>query len=148
MRLYRSRSLHGASVGLLVTLMLACPVCAQTSRGTVSGTVLDSSGLVLFGSSIELTNIDTNSVRTAATNSAGIYRFDAVDLGRYTIKISMQCFKGLPLLSLPSNSHCSKCFFSSRVISCRRSSSPNCSSNCRRIRFGNTRQICPDLSFD
>ena len=101
MRLYRSQSLHDASVGLLVMLMLACPVCAQTSRGTVSGTVLDSSGLVLFGSSIELTNIDTNVVRTVTTNNAGIYRFDAVDLGRYTIKINIQGFKAFIQESFP-----------------------------------------------
>jgi hypothetical protein len=32
-------------------------------------------------------------VRTTSTNSAGIYRFDAVDLGRWRIKISMRGFK-------------------------------------------------------
>ena len=93
MRLYRSQSLHGASVGLLVMLMFAGPVYAQTSRGTVSGTVLDSSGGLIFGGGVELTNPATGVVRNTVTNSAGIYRFDAVDLGTYKIKISMQGFK-------------------------------------------------------
>src|SRR5512136_784494 len=93
MRLYRSQSLYGGSVGLLLMLMLACPVYTQTSRGTVSGTVLDSSGGIIFGGAVELTNPATGVARNTITNSAGIYRFDAVDLGAYKIKISIQGFK-------------------------------------------------------
>ena len=52
--------------------ILSFPAHAQTSRGTVSGTVLDSSGAVIPGSVVELMNVDTGVVRTTATNGAGI----------------------------------------------------------------------------
>jgi hypothetical protein len=74
--------------------VLLSPVShGQTSRGTVSGTVLDISRGLIFGGAVELTNPATGVVRTTVTNSAGIYRFDAVDLGTYKIKIGMQGFK-------------------------------------------------------
>ena len=63
MRMNLSRALHGASVLFLLILLLAFPTYAQTSRGTVSGTVSDSSGAVIFGSIVELTNPDTGVVR-------------------------------------------------------------------------------------
>ena len=85
--------LRGSYVVFLLVLLLAFPAHAQTSRGTVSGTVLDSSGAVIPDSIVELTNPDTGIARTTTTNGAGIYRFDAVDLGPYKIKISMQGFK-------------------------------------------------------
>jgi hypothetical protein len=78
---------------LIVSLLFSCTAYSQTSRGSVSGTVLDSSGAVIVGSSVGLTNPDTGVVRTTNTNGAGIYRFDAVDLGRYSLKISMQNFR-------------------------------------------------------
>jgi hypothetical protein len=87
------RALHGPSAVVLMLCLLLFPAQAQTSRGTVTGTVLDSSGGVIPSSVVELTNVDTGVVRTTTTNGAGIYRFDAVDLGMYRIKISIQGFK-------------------------------------------------------
>jgi hypothetical protein len=94
-------ALRGASVLFLLIALLVFPAHAQTSRGTVSGTVMDSSGAVVPGSTVELNNPDTGVVRTTTTNGAGIYRFDAVDLGRYKIKISMQGFKAFLYESFP-----------------------------------------------
>jgi hypothetical protein len=76
-------------IGLFaVSLLLAVLAQAQTSRGTVSGTVTDPSGSVVVGASIELLRIATGSRRMATTNGAGIYRFEAVDLGTYELKIA------------------------------------------------------------
>jgi hypothetical protein len=66
---------------------------AQTSRGTVSGTVTDPSGAVVMGAAINLTSTETGVQRSATSNEAGIYRFDAVDLGRYEIKVTQQGFR-------------------------------------------------------
>lgn len=81
---------------LLIAVMLfvmSAPVFAQTSRGTVTGTVTDPQGAIIQGATAELKNTLTNQTRTATTNDAGIYRFDAVDLGVYDVKISAQGFK-------------------------------------------------------
>ena len=64
-------------------LLLAVFAQAQTSRGTVSGTVTDPSASVVAGASVELLQIATGLRRMATTNGAGIYRFEAVDLGTY-----------------------------------------------------------------
>src|ERR1041384_2339294 len=58
---------------------------AQTSRGTVSGTVTDTNNAVIAGATITLTNTQTTVTRTTTTNGDGFYRFDAVDLGNYTV---------------------------------------------------------------
>jgi outer membrane receptor protein involved in Fe transport len=58
---------------------------AQTSRGTVSGTVTDTNNAVVAGATITLTNTQTTVTRTTTTNNEGFYRFDAVDLGNYTV---------------------------------------------------------------
>ena len=57
----------------------------QSSRGSVSGTISHTSGAVIGGASAVLTHSDTDISRTAISNEAGIYRFDAVELGIYEI---------------------------------------------------------------
>jgi outer membrane receptor protein involved in Fe transport len=73
--------------------LLATPVFAQTSRGTISGTVTDAQGSVIVGARVLLTSKGTGVARSTITNSAGIYRFDAVDLSTYTLKIDQSGFK-------------------------------------------------------
>ncbi len=77
---------------IAMLLGLALVVQAQTSRGTVSGTVADTTGAVIHGATITLTNNETTLSRTAVTNDAGFYRFDAVDLGTYSLGITATGF--------------------------------------------------------
>lgn len=65
---------------------------AQTSRGIVSGTVKDPNGAVVPGATVTLINDSTAGTRTATTNDEGFYRFDAVDLGNYSVKITAPTF--------------------------------------------------------
>jgi len=65
---------------------------AQTSRGTVSGVIKDQTGAVISGSTVTLTNTDTTVERTATTNDEGFYRFDAVDLGNYSVRVAAPNF--------------------------------------------------------
>lgn len=76
-----------------VALVAAITVSAQTSRGTVSGSVTDPNGAVVAGAEVELKNSATNYVRTVTTNDSGLYRFDAVDLGTYELTIKAKGFK-------------------------------------------------------
>ncbi|MGH9754970.1 MAG: carboxypeptidase regulatory-like domain-containing protein, partial [Blastocatellia bacterium] len=76
----------------LVFFSLSLVTFAQTSRGTVSGTVTDPTGAVISGANVTLTNTATTVSRSSVTNSAGLYRFDAVDLGDYTIKFTATGF--------------------------------------------------------
>ncbi|HEX9629728.1 MAG TPA: carboxypeptidase regulatory-like domain-containing protein, partial [Pyrinomonadaceae bacterium] len=80
-----------------VALALLCAVTslAQTSRGTVTGLVTDQNGSVVPAADVELKNSQTNQNRTTTTNDSGLYRFDAVDLGVYTLTIKAQGFKAI-----------------------------------------------------
>ena len=78
---------------LLCALFSAAFVAnAQTSRGTVSGTVTDTNNAVVAGATITLTNTQTTVTRTTTTNNEGFYRFDAVDLGNYTVTLAATGF--------------------------------------------------------
>lgn len=81
-----------ASFLMLVIFSLSLVIFGQTSRGTVSGTVTDPTGAVIAGASVTLTNTATTVSRSTVTNNEGIYRFDAVDLGDYTIKFTATGF--------------------------------------------------------
>ena len=85
---YMNKSLMFAVTFLLFTVS----ALAQTSRGTVSGIVSDPTGAVVQGATITLTNDQTGVSRTTNTNSEGLYRFDAVDLGSYSLKIAATGF--------------------------------------------------------
>lgn len=79
---------------VLVTMLLSFSLTAfaQTSRGTVSGTVTDQAGAVVPGATITLTNTATTVDRTTTSNNEGFYRFDAVDLGTYSVTITAPNF--------------------------------------------------------
>lgn len=75
-----------------VSLCFAVPTFSQTSRGTVSGTITDPNGAVIAGATVTLTNVETNIQRTSTSNDAGLYRFEAVELGTYTVAIEASGF--------------------------------------------------------
>jgi hypothetical protein len=77
----------------VLLFVLAGVAAAQTtSRGTVSGTVVDPSNAVVPNADVTLTNTGTSVARHTTTNSAGFYRFDAVDLGTYNINVEAKGF--------------------------------------------------------
>lgn len=79
---------------LLFTFVLGVSLSTfgQTSRGTVTGTVVDPNGAVIAGAEVTLTSSQTKVGRTTTTNGEGLYRFEAVDPGSYSIKFSSSGF--------------------------------------------------------
>jgi len=75
---------------LLLLLVTASP--GQTSRGSLTGTITDATGAVIADASVSLTQTGTNVVRKTTTNSAGIYRFDALDVGIYNVSAQAKGF--------------------------------------------------------
>ena len=77
-------------VAQMVTLALACllslPAMAQASRGQVRGLVTDQTGSVLPGAKVTLLNVNTGVVTVKPTDNAGIYVFDFVEPGTYTVQ--------------------------------------------------------------
>ncbi len=68
-------------------LLFGAAIFAQTSRGVVSGIVTDPNGATIPGAEVTLTNTDTTVARSVVTNDEGFYRFDAVDLGNYSVRV-------------------------------------------------------------
>src|SRR5207244_12689409 len=54
---------------------------AQSDRGTLAGTILDSSGAVVSGAAITATGVDTGSSYSATSSSSGAYRIQDMKLG-------------------------------------------------------------------
>ena len=72
---------------LLVPLAFIATAHCQTSRGTVTGTVLDSSGAIIKSADITLTGQQTGIHLRTASNEVGVYRLDAVDPALYDIQV-------------------------------------------------------------
>ena len=81
------------SLNIAIALAVSLVAHAQTSRGTVTGMVLDPTGAVIAGAHITLTGVETGVRLSTASNDAGVYRFDAVDLGVYEIQIAHPGFR-------------------------------------------------------
>src|SRR5690242_19256262 len=91
--LFSSRKTFGIWLLMLVLAFTLPLAVSQTSRGTVTGIVSDPSSATVPNATVEITNVQTGVVRTTSTNEAGLYRFDAVDLGEYTLKVTMAGFQ-------------------------------------------------------
>jgi hypothetical protein len=80
-------------VKVAAALSLGALLHAQTSRGTVTGTVLDPAGAVVGAARVTLAGIETGVRLTTRSNEAGVYRFDAVDLGVYELQVTHPGFQ-------------------------------------------------------
>ncbi len=89
----RGRVLRTAAVLLLGLLLFAGAASAQGSSGRLAGTVLDSSGGVLPGATVVLTNVQTNQSATAVTTDTGAFLFPQVQPGIYKVVVELQGFK-------------------------------------------------------
>src|SRR5689334_504079 len=83
-----------SALGVLLLTFMCATAIAQTSRGTLTGTVTDSSNAVVSNATVKITEGATGVTRQTTTNAAGIYRFDAVDLGDYTVSVQASGFAG------------------------------------------------------
>jgi len=82
-------SVRGFRIFLPVLLvLLSIPAYAQQT-GTITGKVVDNSGAVLPGVTVEATSPVLPTPRTAATDGSGEYRLPALPPGAYTLKFEL-----------------------------------------------------------
>jgi hypothetical protein len=84
-------------LSLLVALILTTPLVAQTSKGTIAGSISDSTGAVVQGAKVTATSKDTGETRTAIAGPTGAFRMDALSLGTYQVTIAKEGFKTLTI---------------------------------------------------
>lgn len=84
----------------LLTLILISTSLAQTPTGEISGTIFDSSGAVIAGAKVTVTNPATNVQRLAESNELGLYSVPALPPGIYNIRIEKAGFSAQSRTSL------------------------------------------------
>src|SRR5438309_6130299 len=80
---------------VLMFLMQANPqdLCAETTNGTILGTVRDSAGGVVPGANVSARSTETGVVRSVATDSSGAYQILSLPAGAYDVEASYRGFK-------------------------------------------------------
>ena len=67
---------------------------AQTSFGQIAGNITDSTGSVIPGANLTITETGTRAVRTAATDNGGFYVVTNLPIGDYTVEVVKSGFRG------------------------------------------------------
>jgi hypothetical protein len=89
------KSMRGVACGILVVLLSVSVVEAQTPQGRISGRVSDTSGAVIPGAKITITNTEKGINRVLTTNGAGEYFAPNLSPGLYSILVEAPSFKKL-----------------------------------------------------
>jgi hypothetical protein len=79
----------------IMALAATLPAPAQITRGSISGLVVDSSGSVVPGASVTLTETETNVGTRAKSESDGLFLIAGLLPGVYSIKVEAGGFKTL-----------------------------------------------------
>src|ERR1044071_8617676 len=77
----------------LVTTLLTASAIAQTSTSRITGRVLDSKQASIAGATVPITNEATGVPQTQTTTEAGVYAFEALPVGNYTVTVEQNGFK-------------------------------------------------------
>lgn len=75
------------------SLLGGCRLLAQVDTGTILGTVKDSSGAVVPGVQVTLTNRGTGFSLTTMTSSDGSYTFTPIKIGTYSVEATLTGFQ-------------------------------------------------------
>src|SRR5436853_935225 len=86
-------SLKIAIVTLLLTLVSAVALQAQTATGEVNGTVTDPNGAAVPGATAKLINQATKGETEATTNQSGYFTFVNLKPASYTLMVEAKGFK-------------------------------------------------------
>src|SRR3984957_14365762 len=78
---------------ILLMTLAAAPGRAQTFRGSIQGTVTDSSGAALVGATVTVHNVDTGVDRVTNTTTDGGYLMPELPVGTYDVTIEMKGFQ-------------------------------------------------------
>src|SRR5579862_3630597 len=80
-------------IALLVSAIVSAVAWAQSAATSqISGTVKDSTGLVLPEAQVRVTQTDTGLVRAATTNSDGVYVLPSLPIGPYQLEVKKEGF--------------------------------------------------------
>jgi hypothetical protein len=74
---------------------------AQTFRGSIQGTITDSTGAAVAGAQVKVFSTATGLSRTVAANDRGEYVASELPLGTYSVTVEKQGFRTMTLTQIP-----------------------------------------------
>ena len=77
----------------MAVLVFAASAFAQEFRATLTGRIVDPDGLGMPGVTVSATNMGTNEVASAVTNSEGVYSLPFLRPGNYTVSAELEGFR-------------------------------------------------------
>ena len=80
-------------VALFAALLLSEALNGQSTSGTVLGTVKESSGAVVPGAVVNLTNAGTNAKHSTRTSDTGSFQFVNLEVGTYQLTVEATGFQ-------------------------------------------------------
>ena len=66
---------------------------AQQATGSIAGTISDSSGAIVPGASVTISNKSTGAVRSMSTNAEGLFSAPGLEAGEYRMHAERQGFR-------------------------------------------------------
>jgi hypothetical protein len=96
------RTVSRFALFFMLLALFSSSLTAQSTFGTILGTVKDVTGAVVPGATITVTNKGTSSQRTATSDGSGEFTLSNIDVGNYSVAITAPGFEkySLPELSL------------------------------------------------
>ncbi len=87
------RVLFSVIAVLLLTMLAADRSAAQTTSGTIRGTVYDPQQKIVPGATVVVTDEETNITREAPTDLQGFFEITNLRPGTYTVSAALSGFK-------------------------------------------------------
>ncbi len=87
------------NVTCLAVVLAAC-LLAQTPVARLVGDIADASGAAVPGASVQVRNLDTNEVHSAATNERGAYTIPNLQPGRHEVEVHAAGFRPMKQTAL------------------------------------------------
>lgn len=86
---------HSLPGFVIALLLLGHSAYAQSTTGTISGTITDGTGAVLPGVAIEVKNTEMGGVRSVVSDSEGRYRASNLAVGNYLVTATLAGFQSM-----------------------------------------------------
>ena len=89
-------ALQAAFAGAVAIMFLACfvgPAAQAQFRASLRGVVSDPTGAVIPGATVTLTNADTSEKQVSTTDDSGIYNFNALPPGKFSLTVERDGFQ-------------------------------------------------------
>lgn len=77
----------------LIALGFCAALCAQSDRGAITGTVMDSSGAVIPGARVSAMHVATNVAYSSVSTATGDFTVPALPVGDYQLSVEQTGFK-------------------------------------------------------